>query len=114
MSIATKSDIISAITVYTASNKRPCPIDHLVGKFGNKKLVQKLVADLKDAGAIVGRRGRTGGLTFPEDIAVDASPVDSTDTDSADDTDDTQDIAETSSNENITEQNGMKIVEIPF
>lgn len=114
MSIATKSDIISAITVYTSANKRPCPIDHLVSKFGNKKLVQKLVNDLKETGAIVGRRGRTGGLTFPEDIAIDASPVDSTDTDSAEDSQEENDTANVADNQNTTEQNGMKIVEIPF
>ena len=114
MSIATKSDIISAITVYTAANKRPCPIDHLVSKFGNKKLVQKLVSDLKDAGAIVGKRGRTGGLTFPEDIAVDATPVDNDIQNDEHQKDDANEPADAGDNDNATEQNGMKIVEIPF
>jgi hypothetical protein len=114
MSIATKSDIISAITVYTSANKRPCPIDHLVSKFGNKKLVQKLVNDLKEAGAIVGRRGRTGGLTFPEDIAIDADPVDAAPVNDEREQDGSNEPADTADSENTTKQNGMKIVEIPF
>ena len=113
MSIS-KSDIISAITVYTSANKRPCPIDHLVAKFGNKKIVQKVVNDLKDAGAIIGRRGRTGGLTFPEDIAVDASPVDANIQNDEHEQDDSNEPTDASNSEKTTEQNGMKIVEIPF
>jgi DNA-binding IscR family transcriptional regulator len=113
MSIPTKSDIISAITVYTAANKRPCPIDHLIEKFGSKKLVQKLVNDLKEANAIVGRRGRTGGLTFPEDIAIDATPIETASVNDEHQKDDAND-GDNTDNENATEQDGMKIVEIPF
>ncbi len=114
MSIPNKSDIISAITVYTAANKRPCPIDHLIEKFGHKKMVQKLVNDLKEANAIVGRRGRTGGLTFPEDIAIDANPIDAAPVNDEHEQDDSNEPADAADSENTTEQNGMKIVEIPF
>jgi len=102
-----KSDIISAITLYLASNEREnCPLAYLIDeKFGksNKKQVTKLVADLKKAGAIVGKRGRTGGLCFPETVSVEATPVE---------TEKTQ-IAVTVEDEAI-EQDGMIIEAAPF
>lgn len=96
----TNTDIISAITVYITSNERPCPMDYLVSMFNNKKTVQKIVNDLKDSGTIIGKRGRTGGLAFPEGTAIAANPV-TTDNTATD-------------NDNSTEQDGMNIVEIPF
>ena len=103
----TKSDIISAITLYLASNERPnCPISYLIDeKFGkqHKKLVTKLVSELKESGAIVGKRGRTGGLCFPETVAVEASPVEETVEASSDEVMDT-----------AIEQDGMQIEEVPF
>ena len=112
----TKSDIISAITLYIASNdegRTNCPINYLIDeKFGkqHKKLIIKMVNDLKKAGAIVGKRGRTGGLCFPESATVEASPVESDDSmnDESVDTD-----VESSEDETI-EQDGMKIEPIPF
>lgn len=100
-----KTDIISAITLYLASNDRPnCPLTYLIDeKFGkqNKKLVTKLVNDLKKAGAIVGKRGRTGGLCFPDSIAVEATPVET----------DNSEI-EVTVEDNTIEQDGMVIEEI--
>lgn len=107
----TKSDIISAITLYIASNdegRTNCPVNYLIDeKFGkqHKKMIMKMVADLKKAGAIVGKRGRTGGLCFPESVAVEASPVDT------DETDDTSVEVEES---DIIEQDGMEIEPVPF
>lgn len=104
----TKSDVISAITLYIASNdegRSNCPVNYLIDeKFGkqNKKLVLKIVADLKKAGAIIGKRGRTGGLCFPESVAVDASPVD------------TDETVENESDEDVIEQDGMEIESVPF
>ncbi len=102
--IVTKSDIISAITLYLASNERTnCPLSYLVEeKFSRlqKKQVIKLVNDLKKAGAIVGKRGRTGGLCFPETVAVEASPVESAETDT-----------DTVEND-VVEQDGMEIEEL--
>lgn len=110
-----KSDIISAITLYIASNdegRTNCPINYLIDdKFGkqHKKLIMKLVADLKKAGAIVGKRGRTGGLCFPETASIDAESVDSTENDESVDSTDVQ------ANEDDTiEQDGMEIEPIPF
>lgn len=98
-----KTDIISAVTLYLASNDRPnCPLAYLIDeKFGkqNKKLVTKLVNDLKKAGALVGKRGRTGGLCFPDSIAVEATPVE------------TEAVNETEESD-VVEQDGMLIEEI--
>lgn len=109
-----KSDIISAITLYIASNdegRTNCPVNYLIDeKFGkqHKKLVMKLVADLKKAGAIVGKRGRTGGLCFPEAASIEAESVDSTESDESADTD------VQASDEDTIEQDGMEIEPIPF
>jgi hypothetical protein len=109
-----KSDIISAITLYIASNdegRTNCPINYLIDeKFGkqHKKLIMKLVADLKKAGAIVGKRGRTGGLCFPESATIEASPVESEDSEN-DESVDTDEKAD-----DTIEQDGMEIEPIPF
>lgn len=104
-----KSDIISAVTVYLASNERPnCPVNYLIDeKFGkqNKKLVMKLVADLKEAGALIGKRGRTGGLCFPETTSVEADPVETSEAISDDNTE---------SNDDVIVEDGMEIEEVPF
>ena len=100
-----KSDIISAITIYLASNDRPnCPISYLIDeKFGkqHKKHITKLVNDLKEAGAIVGKRGRTGGLCFPDAIAVEAEPVN-------------EQVEQTNEMSETTENSEMVIEEVPF
>jgi hypothetical protein len=106
-STISKSDIISAITLYLASNEREnCPLAYLIDeKFGrsHKKHVTKLVADLKKAGAIVGKRGRTGGLCFPESATVEAAPVESDNTE-----------IEVSAEDTTLEQDGMVIEPVPF
>ena len=118
----TKSDIISAITLYIASNdegRKNCPVNFLIDeKFGkqNKKKVLALVAELKEAGAIVGKRGRTGGLCFPDIVSVEASAVEAVDSEtndeasSAESTDDTDNAIE----DDTIEQDGMTIERIPF
>jgi hypothetical protein len=112
----TKSDIISAITLYIASNdegRTNCPVNYLIDeKFGkqHKKLILKLVADLKKAGAIVGKRGRTGGLCFPESATIEAKSVETEDSEN-DESDDTDVRA---SDEDTIEQDGMEIEPIPF
>lgn len=61
-----KSDVVGSITVYLSANKRPCPAHYLVDKFGDD--VVETIADLKKDGVLVGKRGRKGGLQFPDTV----------------------------------------------
>ena len=84
MATIQKSDVIGAISVYLKNNNRPCPAHYLVDKFGDD--VAETIADLKKSGAIVGRRGRTGGIAFPDTVfpkkgetvtsGIEATPID--------------------------------------
>lgn len=78
--MATTTDILSEIAAYTAANGRPCPAKHLTDKFGAD--APDLIASLKAAGTIIGKRGRTGGLVTAGEVA--ASTDTSTDNNVAD------------------------------
>jgi hypothetical protein len=65
--MATKTDVLNEIALYTATNSRPCPMNYLTGKFGDE--AADLVKQLKTDGAVIGKRGRTGGLLRCETIA---------------------------------------------
>lgn len=66
MATIQKNDVIGAIEVYLKNNNRPCPAHYLTDKFGDD--VADTIADLKKAGTIVGKRGRTGGIAFPDSV----------------------------------------------
>jgi hypothetical protein len=57
------SDVLSAVTVFVESNKRPCPAQYLAEKFGPN--VHDVIDDLKATGVLLGLRGRNGGLALP-------------------------------------------------
>jgi predicted metal-dependent RNase len=61
-----KSDVMGAITVYLLNENRPCPAHYLNQKFGDD--VADVVASLKKDGVIIGRRGRNGGIVFPDTV----------------------------------------------
>lgn len=69
----TTEQVLAEISEYREANARPCPANHLTAKFGDEVL--GVIASLKKAGTIVGKRGRTGGLV-PADAAT--STVEST------------------------------------
>ena len=73
----TNEQVLAAIAEYREANTRPCPARYITDKFGSDAL--PIIAALKESGAIVGRRGRTGGLV-PAD-ATTAANVSSTVTD---------------------------------
>ena len=82
-------DVLAAIQSYLDSNNRPCPAHYLTDKFGDD--VAEAITNLKKDGKIIGRRGRNGGIVFPDTAFKDKSPVtakkvtvkdDSTDSDS--------------------------------
>ena len=60
----TNEQVLSAISEYRAENGRPCPANYLTAKFGEEVL--DVIASLKKAGTLVGKRGRTGGLVAAE------------------------------------------------
>lgn len=105
MATIQKNDVIGAIEVYLRNNNRPCPAHYLTDKFGDD--VAETIADLKKSGIIVGKRGRTGGIAFPDSVfpkkgetvatAIEATPIefegDSSDM-SDEDTDDSDMSAE--------------------
>jgi len=61
-----KNDVIDAVTVYLQNENRPCPAYYLVDKFGDD--VADVISSLKKDGVIVGRRGRNGGIVFPDTV----------------------------------------------
>lgn len=61
-----KSDVMGAITVYLLNENRPCPAHYLTDKFGDD--VADVVAQLKKDGVIIGKRGRGGGIVFPDTV----------------------------------------------
>lgn len=69
----TTEQVLSEISEYRVANSRPCPANHLTAKFGDEAL--DIIAALKKAGTIVGKRGRTGGL-IPADEAGVSSTAD--------------------------------------
>lgn len=84
-----KSDVMGAITVYLLNMNRPCPAHYLTQKFGDD--VGDVIASLKKDGVIIGKRGRGGGIVFPDTVfkkksreneieQIEANPVDMTDT----------------------------------
>lgn len=73
--MATKTDVLNEIALYTATNSRPCPMNYLTGKFGDE--AADLVKQLKTDGAVIGKRGRTGGLVQNGDSTT-ATPNEST------------------------------------
>lgn len=63
-----QSDVVTAVTVFVESNKRPCPSKHLTEKFGSD--VVGVLADLKESGVLIGLRGRNGGFALPDSSIV--------------------------------------------
>jgi len=61
-----KSDVIGAITVYLLNENRPCPAHYLVNKFGDD--VGEVIAELKKDNVVIGKRGRGGGIVFPDTV----------------------------------------------
>ena len=59
-----KTDVLDAITVYLKNNDRPCPAHYLIDKFGED--VSETILSLKKDGSIMGKRGRNGGIVFPD------------------------------------------------
>lgn len=66
MATIQKSDVIGAITVYLLNENRPCPAHYLTEKFGDD--VGDVIASLKKDGVIIGKRGRGGGIVFPDTV----------------------------------------------
>lgn len=67
-----KSDVLAAVSVFVADNKRPCPSHFLTEKFGIDVL--DVVDELKGSGVLLGLRGRNGGLALPgSDIVLKRS-----------------------------------------
>jgi len=58
-----QSDVLSAVTVFVETNKRPCPKQYLTERFGADVL--DVVDQLKESGVLLGLRGRNGGLALP-------------------------------------------------
>ena len=78
MSNISKSDVLDAIKIYVTNNDRPCPAHYLVGKFGED--VSETILTLKKEGSIMGKRGRNGGIVFPDApvnnvVATPVTPV---------------------------------------
>lgn len=57
-------DVLAAIQSYLDNNNRPCPAHYLTDKFGDD--VVENLNSLKKDGKVVGRRGRNGGIVFPD------------------------------------------------
>jgi len=70
-------DVLAAIQSYLDSNNRPCPAHYLTDKFGDD--VAENITNLKKDGKVIGRRGRNGGIVFPDTVFKDktdsSSPV---------------------------------------
>lgn len=103
MATIQKNDVLGAITVYLKNNNRPCPAHYLTDKFGDD--VVEVIADLKKDGSIIGKRGRTGGIAFPDSVfpkkgetvtsAIEATPIE-IESDSSDMTDEDTDDSDMS------------------
>ena len=87
--IINKSDVVGAITVYLLNMNRPCPAHYLTQKFGDD--VADVITSLKKDGVIIGKRGRGGGIVFPDTVfekkskdnkiqPIQANPVNVSDT----------------------------------
>jgi hypothetical protein len=61
-----KTDVKAAIEIYINNNNRPCPAVYLTDKFGDD--VVEVINIMKKDGDIVGRRGRNGGIAFPDSV----------------------------------------------
>jgi len=59
-------DVLAAIQSYLDNNNRPCPAHYLTDKFGDD--VVENLNSLKKDGKVVGRRGRNGGIVFPDTV----------------------------------------------
>ena len=85
-------DVLAAIQSYLDNNNRPCPAHYLNDKFGDD--VAESITNLKKDGKIVGRRGRNGGIVFPDTVFKDKAPVKAkkveVDTDTSDTDSDTE------------------------
>jgi hypothetical protein len=78
MSNISKSDVLDAIKIYVSNNDRPCPAHYLTDKFGDD--VSETILTLKKEGSIIGKRGRNGGIIFPDApvnnvVATPVTPV---------------------------------------
>ena len=62
----TKEEIKAFMQEYMQSNNRAVPLKEVVRALG--VYVPEVVAEMKQNGEILGRRGRTGGLVFPETV----------------------------------------------
>ena len=100
-------DVLAAIQSYLDKNNRPCPAHFLTDKFGDD--IAETITNLKKDGKVIGRRGRNGGIVFPDTVFKDKAPVAAKKiTVSSDTTDvDTQ-------NDNNTDDDDTEIVDIPF
>lgn len=63
----TKEQVLAAVSEYREANSRPCPARYLVEKFGEE--VTPVIKELKEAGTLIGQRGRTGGLVETSTVA---------------------------------------------
>lgn len=84
-------DVLAAIQSYLENHNRPCPAHYLMDKFGDD--VVENVNELKKDGKVIGRRGRNGGIVFPDTVFKDKSPIAAkrVDTSTDDDSDNTSD-----------------------
>jgi len=68
-------EVLAAISSYIEINNRPCPANYLTQKFGDD--VGEIISNLKSESKIISRRGRNGGVMFPDttfsDKGVDLS-----------------------------------------
>lgn len=60
------SEVLSSIRSYIENNDRPCPAHYLTDKFGDD--VAEVLLALKAQNLVIGRRGRNGGIVFPDTV----------------------------------------------
>lgn len=66
MGTINSTEVLSSIRSYIEANDRPCPAHYLTDKFGDD--VAESILALKKEGLIAGRRGRNGGIVFPDTV----------------------------------------------
>lgn len=64
----TTEQVLAEISEYRSTYGRPCPANYLTAKLGDEAL--GIIASLKKAGTLIGKRGRTGGL-----VPADGAPA---------------------------------------
>lgn len=68
MTTPNNSVVLTTVAKYVTDCNRPCPVKHLSDTFGTDVL--DVVDALKKEGALVGLRGRNGGLALPDSPIV--------------------------------------------